>query len=112
MKFLLALIPTLVLLTLIPGCSGEPAAPDAPVTLHEVRGQFVRPTFDGEAMRVDHEEIAGVMPAMTMDFQLEDPKSIAELEEGDTIEFIYVLGDGTPYAREVRRVEAAPDAED
>ena len=53
----------------------------------EVRGVFVRPSFAGRAMLVDHEEIPGVMGAMAMDIRVDDPALLDGLAPGDKIRF-------------------------
>ena len=56
-----------------------------------MRGRFLGPTFQGEAMQVAHEEIPGVMEAMTMAFRLADPAEIEGLEPGTPIAFDWVV---------------------
>ena len=45
---------------------------------------------------IDHEDIEGLMPAMTMSFDVPDPKLLARLERGQAIDFV-VSFDGHAY---------------
>jgi protein SCO1/2 len=62
--------------------------------IYEARG--VLKTIDPAArqVRIAHEEIVGYMPAMTMSFDVLDPKELAGLQPGDTLSFhLCVVGD-------------------
>ena len=85
----------------IAGCSGGASSTDASQrpaadaaadasdepTSYTVRGIYVGPVFDGQAMRVDHEAIPGFMEAMTMDLEMAAPNVIDGIEPGDKIQF-------------------------
>ncbi len=62
---------------LLVGCSNE----------HEARGvvREVRPEW--KQVVIAHEDIPGLMPAMTMNFDVEDPELLATLEKGQEIAF-------------------------
>ena len=60
------------------------APPDAGPTL-SVRGLYIEPLFDGEAIRVNHEAIPDRMPAMVMDFRLGTPTLADDLAEGTPV---------------------------
>ena len=59
-------------------------APPEPPTLR-VRGVYLQPMFQGEAMEVDHEAIPGRMPAMRMPFRVADPSVLDGLPEGAAV---------------------------
>lgn len=80
--------------------------PSAQATVYEVRGQFVMYQYGGEAIRVDHEEIPGLMAAMRMDFRPKDPSEIEGLEPGDKIAFRYVVGESGSY---IEGLEVLPE---
>ena len=63
-------------------CADAPAGP--PATL-SVRGVYVRPVYDGQAMMVDHEAIPGRMPPMRMAFRLDEPGLLDRVTEGDRV---------------------------
>ncbi|WP_412060234.1 copper-binding protein [Rubrivirga sp. IMCC45206] len=67
---------TAVALALLAGCA-EPRAP----TL-QVRAVYLEPMYDGQAMRVDHEAIPEVMPAMEMPLSVASPDLLADLAPG------------------------------
>lgn len=58
-----------------------------------VRGEVVGKPFEGQALRIRHEEIPTVMGAMTMDFRLKDPAEADSVQVGDKIRFRYVVKD-------------------
>ena len=62
----------------------------------------------GEAV-IAHEEIPGLMPAMTMPFRLEKPEEVESLQPGDrvTADYVSVPGIG-PCLRGVRKLAAEP----
>lgn len=124
---LVPLLAAALALALVPACGGgggesaapaapaEPSAPAEPVaeaeipedaTIYTVRGVYLGPVFDGEAMKVDHEAIDGYMDAMTMAFRLHDPSEQQGLAEGDKIRFRYVVAGVASF---VDRVEKLPE---
>jgi protein SCO1/2 len=63
--------------------------------LHSGRG-IVRDVSRAERqVVVEHEDIEGVMPAMTMSFEVPDPAVLAKLEPGQVISFALRTGDGS-----------------
>lgn len=70
------------------------SAADGKQEIYEAHGvlQSITP-WDREA-RIAHEEIVGYMPAMTMDFDVLDPKELSGLQPGDKLSFhLCVEGD-------------------
>lgn len=67
-------------LALVAGCA-EPEPP----TL-QVRAVYLAPMYDGAAMRVDHEAIPDVMPAMEMPLSVTSPDLLADLAEGAIVQ--------------------------
>jgi protein SCO1/2 len=71
--------------------------------VHEVRGQVVSVDLKGGQATIAHEDIPGLMPAMTMPFRFEDPAELAKLAPGDRIEADYVTVPGIgPCLRNVK----------
>ncbi|WP_412070516.1 copper-binding protein [Rubrivirga sp. IMCC43871] len=70
--------PVLLVATLVlaAGCT-QPEPP----TLR-VRAVYLEPMYDGQAMRVDHEAIPDVMPAMEMPLSVLSPDLLADLAPG------------------------------
>lgn len=74
-----------------------------------VRGVIVRLTPEDGVMTVDHEEIAGFMPAMVMDLQLADPREVTPFSPGDEILFDLAHIEGTFQAIRLRPGDSDPD---
>lgn len=90
----------------------EPAAQnEADGQVHrDVAGRVVRLAPEEGVMTVDHEEIAGFMPAMVMDLQLVDPAEVEGLSPDDEILFDLARIDGTYMAVRIRRAGDQADA--
>ena len=98
------------------GCSGgshSPAEGDetAGTRSWQVRGLFVRPSFEGEAIRVDHEAIPDFMGAMAMDIRLADPSLIDGLVAGDKIRFDLLDDDGMLLVTSVEKLPPETELE-
>jgi protein SCO1/2 len=65
------------------GCGGGDRTTTAQE--YEVRGKVVSVTPEQKTVRLDHEEIPGVMKAMTMNFRLEDSAVAKDLAPGDRV---------------------------
>lgn len=72
----------------------EPAAGGTTEQAYEIRGTVT--AIDREAARVtiDHEEIEGLMSAMTMPFEVAVPEVLEGLEEGSEVQGQLVKRDG------------------
>lgn len=75
------------------GCSGD--------RRFAVTG-VVRAPLDGDQLIVEHDEIPGFMPAMTMAFTVADPAAARELREGDQITFDFRVGETRSVAERIR----------
>ena len=71
----------LVLLALAVGACSEAPAPRDGATI-TVRAVYLQSQYEGQAMLVDHEAIAGRMPAMRMAMQVYTPALLDSLTEG------------------------------
>jgi protein SCO1/2 len=65
------------------GCGGGERATSAQE--YEVRGKVVSVSPEKKTVRLDHEEIPGLMKAMTMNFRLESPEAAKDLSPGDRV---------------------------
>jgi protein SCO1 len=81
-KILLAGCITLVLL----GC-GRPTNSDKGAEHYDTRGVVRGFSPDRSTIEIQHENIPGFMPSMTMPFVARDPKEITNLKTGDAISF-------------------------
>jgi protein SCO1 len=60
----------------------------------------------GAAVIVEHEDIPGFMPSMTMPFTAKNPQEIAEVRVGDAIVFKFVVTADDAWMEEVRSIAA------
>lgn len=72
------------------GCGGNqgPAAPpsiDVPSGTYDFTGSIVSVDRARNIVQIDHEAIPGVMPAMTMPYEVADPSLLQGLAPGDRV---------------------------
>ena len=72
-----------LLVAALAACADAPA--DRPAAMVQIRGVYVRPTYDGQAAVIDHEAVFGRMPAMEMPFKLYAPALLDSLSPGDKV---------------------------
>lgn len=71
------------------GCGQQQAeAPAAKVFTWTVQGTIVSLDAAGERVSIDHQDIPGLMAAMTMTFPVEDAEVLEGIAEGDAVEFV------------------------
>lgn len=68
------------------GC-GRSTNSDERADRYDTRGIVRGFSPDHSAIEIQHEDIPGLMPSMTMPFRARDPKQIADLKTGDAISF-------------------------
>ena len=71
---------------LLAACGSEKA--EAPAERWTVKGRIVAVDPVNKYVTIDHEEIPGLMAAMTMPFPVEDVRIMEGLAEGDAVEFV------------------------
>src|SRR4051794_7844535 len=64
------------------GATGKKAATDGG---YDVKGKVVAVDPVKPAVTLDHEDIPGLMKAMTMEFRVEDPKALEGIKAGDQV---------------------------
>ena len=72
------------------GC-GRPTTSDEKGDRYDTRGVVRGFSPDRSTIEIQHENIPGFMPSMTMPFVARDPKQIADLKTGDAISFRMVV---------------------
>ncbi len=84
--------------------AGEPAPPGES-RVYEVRGvvREVRP--EQREVIIRHEAIPGYMAAMTMPFEVRDPRELAGVEPGDTVQFRFTVTDTDGWIDRLRVLE-------
>lgn len=74
--------------------------------VYPVKGVVVEVREGGTNLVVKHEAIPGFMPAMTMPFQVKDPRQTASVHAGDAITFRLVVTDVESWIDSVQEVGA------
>src|SRR4051794_14775289 len=91
---------------LLAGCGKKEESPTTQVWHYEVRG-LVRNTPPGhQAVEVEHEDIPGFMPSMTMPFIVRDPREIEQVQIGDAISFRLNVTQRDSWIDQVKTIEA------
>jgi Cu/Ag efflux protein CusF len=77
-----AIIFSLLAVVFLLGCQGK----DQPATKqYDVAGKVISVDGAKRVVRVDHEDIPGLMQAMEMDFKVEKPELLQGIAEGDRV---------------------------
>jgi Cu(I)/Ag(I) efflux system protein CusF len=75
-----------------PKASGPAAA--VATTSYQAEGRVIATNAKFPSIEIDHQEIKGLMPAMTMEFYVKDKSLLEGLKAGDHIEFTIDNGVG------------------
>ena len=81
----LLLLPALLALA---GCTGGGTGQQkgAAEKQYDIKGKVVTVNPDKGSVTLDHEEIPGLMKAMKMEYQVENPKELEGLKPGDQVQ--------------------------
>jgi protein SCO1/2 len=80
-----------VLVSLAVGCSGKMGSPDPTAAaraldgVYEIRGVVVAVDIGRLILEINHEDIPGFMPAMTMPYEVADASLLQGLAAGDRV---------------------------
>ena len=88
-------------------CGRETASPGDQPRHYEVRGMVRALPPDHQTVEIEHEDIPGFMPSMTMPFSVRDGKEIADLRIGDAISFRLNLTKRDSWIDQVRVIDSA-----
>lgn len=96
-----------VCLAMLSACSKPPRPAETAERTYEVRG-IVReaPDLAEGSVVIEHEDIPGFMPAMTMPFDFRDVKEVEALRVGDGVAFQLAVTDKDSWIRGIRPVAA------
>ena len=75
-----------VALAALAGCQGEVQAPARPSWT--AKGKIVALDAEQTSVTIDHQNISGLMDAMTMAFAVDDAAVLEGIAEGDAVEFV------------------------
>lgn len=68
------------------GCQNQPSAPsNSGAKTYDVTGKIVALDAGKKVVTLDHEDIPGLMKAMTMEFSVSDAKVLDGLQAGDAV---------------------------
>ena len=88
------------------GCSRSSETQEATARHYEVRG-IIRSVAPGRrSVDVQHEDIRGFMPSMTMPFAVRDSKQISGMRIGDAISFRLTVTDNDSWIDEIKKINA------
>jgi protein SCO1/2 len=71
---------------------------------YDVRGIIRGFAPDHRAIEVEHEDVRGFMPSMTMPFSVQDPKQTAGLVMGDAISFRLTVTDKDSWIDQIKKI--------
>ncbi|HEX5177131.1 MAG TPA: SCO family protein [Chthoniobacteraceae bacterium] len=91
-------------LMIIAGCQKAPSSPDTKPLRYDVRGIVRGIGFAQNEITVEHEEIPGFMPAMTMPFSVKEMREVERLSVGDAIRFELVVTDHDSWITNVQTI--------
>jgi protein SCO1/2 len=88
-------------------CSKQPPQTEVANRSYEVRG-IVRsaPNLTKRSVIIEHEDVPGFMPSMTMPFDFREATAVEALGVGDAVAFTLVVTDKESWMTGVRRIEA------
>jgi len=99
------LIVTLGICATLPGTS---CAKKAGQREYGLQGQVLSVTENHQQATINHEEIKGFMPGMTMPYTVRDPKQLAGIVPGDLINARLIIVSNDAYLTDVKKVGEAP----
>jgi protein SCO1/2 len=98
--------PHAVLIVIVAAASACGRAPDA--RQYELRGQILAVDRDRREVLVDHEDIAGFMPAMTMPYRVDNPMLLDGKQPGDLFTATLVVEETRAYLSALTTTGHAP----
>jgi protein SCO1/2 len=104
-KTILRIATLLCLFLAIASCNRSPNSDDS-ARFYQVRGIVRGFAPDRSTVDIQHEDIPGFMPSMTMPFSVKDQKDIAGLKIGDAISFRMTVTDKDLLLDQVKKIDA------
>jgi len=97
-------------LLLVAGCSQKPASSflvpaGTNVQTFQVKGVITKLFSDNKSVEIRHEEVTNYMPAMTMAFDVKNPKEISGLKTNDSVAFRLSVTDTDSWIDQIKKVE-------
>ena len=104
----LAAITAAVLVAHLPHASAHAASSAADRQTFDVKGVVRSLDADGTTVHIEHEEIPGYMPSMTMPFTVKDPTELRGLKAGDAVKFRLVVTKDDSWIADLAKLDQAP----
>lgn len=105
-----------LLAAFLSACNEKPVKPPEPVQavstnqqVFQVKGVIRELNADGKTAKIKHEEIPDYMPAMTMDFEVKNPKELTGIKVGDAVTFKMVVTDDDFWLEKLTKLNTAPE---
>ena len=86
------------------GCSRSSEPPKTATRSYEARGVIRGFGPDNRSIDIEHEDIRGFMPSMTMPFAVRDPKQISGMQIGDAISFRLTVTDNDSWIDQIKKI--------
>ncbi|GAA5482573.1 SCO family protein [Haloferula sargassicola] len=96
-----------IVLPLFAACSRQESADISGAKRFEVRGRVCGVEAADSTLLIQHEDIPGFMPSMTMPFTVGAGEGIDGVKTGDAVEFEFVVGDTESWIRDLRKIDAS-----
>ncbi len=96
----------LAALCFVAGCGKAPTPAENAAFHYEVQGLVRGLPPDHKTVEIEHEDIPGFMPAMTMPFEVRDGKELAGLTVGDAIAFRLNVQQRDSWIDRVRKIDS------
>ena len=94
-------------LLVVAGCNrATTEIPNSSARRYDARGIVRAVAPDRRSIDVEHEDIRGFMPSMTMPFSVRDSKQIAGMRSGDAISFRLAVTDDDSWIDQIRKINA------
>jgi protein SCO1/2 len=94
-----------LLILAVSACAPEPPAVDDSPKSYEAVGTIV--SVEGEYVLIDHDDIPGLMDAMTMTFSVSEPALLENLDRGSRVSFRVVV-EGASYTIDRIEIKGGP----
>ncbi len=91
----------------IVGCNKKSTHSDPPVKKVEIAGVVRGVDPENAILTVEHEDVPGFMPSMTMPFTAKNPKEIAGIKTGDAIAFHLLMTQDDSWIEDIKLIQAA-----
>jgi protein SCO1/2 len=109
---LLAVWSLMLAVCLLCSCSAKTSSTNAPapastnLQTFQVNGVVTKLLSDGKSIEIRHEEVPNFMPAMTMPFEVKNPKELAGLKVNDSVSFRLSVTDSDSWIDQIKKTEA------